>query len=815
MLILLIGHAMKAVMSVKATFESWGALRWWRLAWLVVALIVTAQTIQQHFGLGWMVKLEVDKRRITKDGDVYEWRIQHRYRNHAMEHRMWLLEDGVKLQRAEKASAMAHLKDGWFNYYREVVKFVPRDGSDPRTNNHRYQALALKQWEGRELWLPWLVLLALSWKISRGSSGLSLPSWRVRHELLWVFLIALGIGAIRVFGAGLYSDGTFTLGGQPESDASGWYNMAWGLAEGWGITTEFNGQRPFYSVMMAPFFWLPGDPMEWLRGMNTMLWALAAVVVYALGKALAGRWVAVVGALVVMIGEKHIAHVMGVLTESPGLGLGAVAVLAAWYAVKRQSLWASLVAGGLYGFANMTAGTTLLGLPALAFFFLAVGWIKKGWKHSLWIAGVFTVGASMVWLPWLLRQKVVMGIATPSTNGATLMRGGADPVHKRMWPGMDDEARQKGNIARSDAAGLYRYHMAEFKKIVAEDPVRYIKQVAVAWWECFEYARITDEGVRLGGLLLLVILGLGSVWKRGDVSGLLIALALGPPWMLLPRQAVLPLMVVSALVMLWHVRKDDRLYLVLLLLVNLGSATFLAALSGNQTATRLWQGMDWALWLLVMASLECLWLTLTAWLGRWTKRVPDSVHTEDLADKDLRWATASLWTCVVMTVLCLASTAWGPRSVASTSLSKEIQDNALAKVRAEHPDTSVRTETTMQVLHLRMTHRRFLQPAGYDTGFWLRHYGRMPVTRWQWMPESADKNTSPDLRTAGYFQAGGDLDTIEPGQELLTVSRRRDYPSRLGGPKYTAHDTLAAIPLRDGVPEWKKVIWFSKLPLAH
>ncbi|MBL9117288.1 MAG: glycosyltransferase family 39 protein [Verrucomicrobiaceae bacterium] len=816
-MILLIGHVMEAEMSLKATFESWGVDRWWRLAWVLVATVVFAQVVQQHFGLGLTVRLEVEAKKIALDDGVYEWRIQHRYRNPLMEHRVVLFENGVPLQHAEKASAISYLRDGWYNHFRDVVKFVPKDGSDPRTNGKKYTLLAPKQWEGAEWMVPFLVLLALSIRLRKGRGGkVALPAFVERHDAAVVFSVALVVAFLRVVGAGLYSDGTFCVGGQPESDSAGWYNMAYGLAEGWGITTGFDGQRPFYSVMMAPLFLLPGDPMDWVRAMNAALWALGALSAYALGRALGGRVLGVCGALAVMMGETHLPHVMGVLTESPGMGLCALGTLAAWRALKTANTWLMVVAGALYGFANMTSGTTLLGVPMLAIYFLVVTWMRNGWVRSIWIAGAFTVGMSAVFLPWLIRQKVVLGVMTPSTNSGTLLRGGADPVHKRMWPGMNDEPILHGGVKRGDYAGEYLYHMNLFKKTVAEDPVRYIKQVSAAWVESFTYMRINDPAVRLAGISMLGCLGLAAAWRRGDIAGLLVAAGLIVGWMALSRDIVMWLFFVALGVLIWRWRSSERLWLLLLLALNLGSATVLAGMSGNQTASRLWQSIDWALVLISLAAFRELWLLLDGWIVKLMKSEnAPSTEEQEVVGVD-RWTTSTMWVCTAMAVFCVLATIIGPRHKPLAPLTPGAGAELLQKVKSEHPDDSIRAAAdNLQVSYLKMTHRRYLQPVGYDTGHWLRHYGRMPVERWQFVAERADSKESPDGRSAGYMQARGDIGSVRPGQGFLAVSLKQDYKSRISGEPYPVQATVAVVPVLDGKPDWQELKWMEKLPMAY
>lgn len=795
-------------MEAKATMESGRAQRWWNVAWAVCAVLVMAQTVQQHFGLGLTVKLTMETKKISKEADVYEWRLLHRYRNPMMTYRAVLLEDGWPLQRAERASEVLERKNGWFNIYRDLARFVPVDGSDPRTNGRKYEMQVPKQYEGREIWVPWLVLLVLSFKVKRPER---MGAWQLKApSTTMVFAVALGIALVRVWSAGLYSDGVFAVGGQPESDASGWYQHGQGLSEGWGITTGFSGQRPFYGVMLSPLFQLPGDPMTWIKLLHVLLWAAAAAGLYALGVALSGPAVGLASAFALMTGEIHLQHVLAVLTENPGLSLAILATLAMWLGFV-QKKWSLIgVSGLLMGFGNLAAGATLFAIPMLAFLVLGFSWLRLGFRQAVVWSAVFTVGVSAVFLPWMIRQHFVMGTFTPSTNSATLLRGGADPVHKRMWPGMHEEAVEKGGVAPDDEAGGYRYHMAIYRQLVKEDPARYVKQVFDAWWNCFPYFKLIDPGFRLAGLLLLAVCGLGAVWRSGRVTGLVVAMLLGLGWLALDRWMTLGVLAVSLGIVSWHCRRDDRLWLVIMLVLNLAAGTILAGMAGNQTTGRMWQVLDWAVILLVFSALVVLWEGVTHLLGR--LRGADCTPSVEAASTDPQWAVWPVWTMwagLVCTVFAVTMTVVGPGRGSVMRLSPQEAEETLQKVRSQHPNESVHSRSDLAVDVIRLGHRRYLQPAGYDTAHWMSHYGRRPFDRWVMSPERADVHASPDKRTFGPTQGRGELGGIAADQTVIWVAAKARQVYGLNGSAYTSSDGVAAIPITDGRPDWSRVVWLE------
>lgn len=795
-------------MGLKAFFDSEGGRRWCRVAWVLCAAYVVFQTVQQYYGAGLKVRLPMEVRKMSKDGDMYEWRLQHRYRNPLMVHRAVLLEDGWPLQRAERVTQVMERKNGWFNIYRDLARWVPVDGSDPRTNGRKYEMEVPRQYEGRELWLPWVLLVALSLTLKGGKDrapgGLS-----PRAALGLVAVTSLVVAAWRVWAAGLFSDGVFSVGGQPESDASAWYQHAQGLAEGWGITTGFSGQRPFYSVLMVPLFLLPGDPMMWIRGLHIVLWAMAAVGVYALGVTLRGPLLGVCCAAALLLGETHLTHVLAVLTENPGLSLSILATLALWLGLSRGRVLLLGVSGLLMGFANLAAGATLLSLPGLAITVLLFGWRRERFQTGLRWSVVFTLSVSAVFLPWMIRQKMVMNTFSPSTNSATLLRGGADPVHKQMWPGMHDEPAAAG-IARDDEAASYAYHMKLYRELVREDPVRYVKQVGEAWLECFSFFRISDPGLRLAGLMLLGVLGLRAVWREGHVAGLLVAMGLAFGWLQLERPVAGWVLLGSLLVMLATYRKDLRLWLLVILMLNLAGGTVLAGMSGNQTASRLWQVIDWAVFLILLGALGVVWEALSRRIrlgGRSAAAEPPPESEELPWVGGLTVGAAAVG--VACSLLAVGLTLAGPGKADVETLTEAQQQELVAKVKAEHPKPEVRARTDLSAAVIRLGHRRYLQPAGYDTAHWMTHFGRRSFDRWVLSPERADRHVPPDNRSFGAAQARGNLEAFAADEVLVWISAPAPQQDRLSGTRYTSADGVAAVPWTNGKADWSRAVWLE------
>lgn len=806
---------MEAGMATKATVESRVVHQVWLGIWLVLAAYVTFQTLQQHFGFGLTKTLILEPQKIVKDGDTYSWKLPHRYRNPLMYSRVQLLEDGQPFSRVDRLNSLIEHGAGWFLVANIQVKFLVSAGENPQTNGRRYEVVMPVQYEGMELWVPWLALLGASWMVARRGLSWPLRLHAPRHELALVFLLSLVVTSWRVHQLGVYSDGSFNVCGEPQSDAAGWFMMAQGIAEGWGITGEFSGQRPIYGAMIAPLYFLPGDPLTWFLGFNVVLLGVAAVAVYALASLLSGRLLATVATAAVVVGDNHLVHIMNVSTETAGLALGLVSALALALALRDDRRWYYAVGGLLVGLANLASGATMLSIPALAFLVLAGSWVKGGLRHALASSAIFTVGVSLVFLPWMIRQKVVVGTFSPSLNSGTLLRSGADP--RISWADIHHDAQQTGGVAVGDLAGANAHHMKHFRQLVAADPIGYVQRVLAQWVQSFQYFKVNDPGFRAAGFVLLLLLALLAVIQRRNVAGLVVALALGTLWYQLERQQSLFIAVLGYLALIWHFRRTADRWLVPLMLLHLGSATFLVGgMAANQTISRTWQVVGWSLQLPALASLGLLW----AWLSSAAERlqpwcrghaVEDGPESGGLLRGTNTLIMATTTYCLFAITISMAAVLLGPDKRGKVTIHPAVLEQALAHVAQHYPGGPV-SSARLNIKPVRLGYRQHFQPAGHDPASWLSHLKKAAFDRWFYSLEAADIAAPPDQRFYGYGQTAVQPRSIAPNEAVLWVSEPQIHRSSIDGSSYTVHNGLAIVPLNRGEPDLSGIQWLKPCP---
>ncbi|MDA0814601.1 MAG: hypothetical protein O3C21_19675, partial [Verrucomicrobia bacterium] len=172
-------------------------------------------------------------------------------------------------------------------------------------------------------------------------------------------------------------------------------------------------------------------------------------------------------------------------------------------------------AGALIGLSNVTRTFTMLGLPLFAFITLGGCMLQRlAWKRAILVCAMFTLGATCVMGPWMIRQKLRFDTFSLSTAGSDLLYSAA--TDSPGWNAdLYDELKEAG-IERSDSGAVHAFYAARYAETVKQDPVRYFKRL-VSW--AFEYVTTHDFGSPLTRLALLIAGVFGAIrgWGRGRV----------------------------------------------------------------------------------------------------------------------------------------------------------------------------------------------------------------------------------------------------------------------------------------------------------
>ena len=337
----------------------------------------------------------------------------------------------------------------------------------------------------------------------------------------------------------LYEEGSF--GGPEFHDSSDWSPGA-----------------PF--LYAASFFATGGAREGTARIVEALLGVATILVVFALGWRLGGRrlgrWAGLFAAFAVAVYPPFLHTTGELMSEPPAMLTLPAAILAFLWAGERESNWAWLAPGVLFGLTAMFRPEYLL--VAAAFVVLAAiragrerG--KRDWRRGLAGAAVLLVAIVLPILPWTIRNLVVLERAVPiSTGGGKALYVGtylpADGEyqrvkailvkryeHRNLAPNSEalnevnptplfdevaeEETREHPGLSRDEALG--KLGRENFSRYIEEDPVAYlemtVRKVGRMWSSGVGEAMNTTAGrvvqilLVFAGLAGLVLLAL---WRR-------------------------------------------------------------------------------------------------------------------------------------------------------------------------------------------------------------------------------------------------------------------------------------------------------------
>jgi 4-amino-4-deoxy-L-arabinose transferase-like glycosyltransferase len=574
-------------------------------AWLLAVPFVL-MLAQQHFGLGITRSFVAAPERVRQDEGCFRWALPEDYRVPLMDSRGELTEDGEAVfNRAAKPSEAKRLGASWWNIHAGALRFMPPDGTDPRTNGRRYEVTLPARVEPPMLW--GLAALLVACLMLRARSGRPPePSGR-RVPLLaqcgLVFAVTLAALCARVLVMRDYCDPTFVMKDFADSDAGGWHEMGVLLSEGHPLSLSgFSGQRPMHGVMLAGVMAVFGEHTLVARLMNCVLFAIAASGVWCLGVLLRSRWVALALVAVVAWHQDRLGILHAVLTENSGLAFAVAAMLVTWAAVWELSPRWSLLAGITHGLGVLASGMTLFALPFYTLIVLANPLARRApWRVAVLMVVMFVTGVSAVFLPWMTRQKMAFGKFTLSLNTGEVLAGAASP-EGRLSPALLAEAGPYGkNI--TDPGERYAYFAGRFKEMVAADPGAYLRHVGRSFLAAFEHVQVEDPVLVLAGVLVALLPAVAAGFRGAGGWHLLAALAVMAAWSHIRCEHVFPATVALGFFAWRRARWPEERLALALVFATIAGLAILGGLTGNQVTRRSWTTADWAVAAVLMLGL--------------------------------------------------------------------------------------------------------------------------------------------------------------------------------------------------------------------
>lgn len=379
---------------------------------------------------------------------------------------------------------------------------------------------------------------------------------------LFIFLAAF---SIRIYFACTHRhyDNVFAVRGVPFSDGHLWTMGAMLLAEGKGLGDVL---RPGLSVALAFFYpWL-GYSFHTITALNIVVGSLTALFIFLIARTVFNESIAIAAAGFFVLDPSQIVQIPQATTEPLGLLFFTTSVYCLLLADRGGRRKPALISGVLLGLSNLTRPLTLVCAPFYAGQLVLSEWLRtRGLKRALVPAIALLTGIVLTLSPWLIRQRLVQGVWSLSTNLGEALYAATSPKYKTWTSRVRADADRAG--VKPTMGARYKYFIAESLKNIRRDPAFYTGQVARSCWQylnCFDSKiRSTDKsfpfrewtqlveaqvlflwititllvvtglrlwahsGISAGCVFLAIAAGLIMVWRLWPVCGGIIVLATG------------------------------------------------------------------------------------------------------------------------------------------------------------------------------------------------------------------------------------------------------------------------------------------------
>ncbi len=252
--------------------------------------------------------------------------------------------------------------------------------------------------------------------------------------------------------------------------------------------------QPLYGFFLIPIYW--SADRSWLAvGLAQIAAAVVtAWLVYAIGRRISSRGVALLGALLATLHPYLVWHDIHLNREILDQVLAAAVVLLALIAAERdRSLWWAAALGGALGIA-------ILGNARLILLPLVVGaWLlaRKGWAHhGLAALLVVSAGTALMLAPWVARNAVSVGCYAVTTDARALWKANNPNTYDVLARGgwIDDVPNIPGAPPSPQDAGAIYARTGRIVKVDECAQMRYYRQLVIDFW-----AEHPGEKVRLAG----------------------------------------------------------------------------------------------------------------------------------------------------------------------------------------------------------------------------------------------------------------------------------------------------------------------------
>jgi Dolichyl-phosphate-mannose-protein mannosyltransferase len=389
-------------------------------------------------------------------------------------------------------------------------------------------------------------------------------------------------------------NGLVTVRGVPYSDGQTWTFAAIELLHGHGLGNVY---RPFFSIVLALFFIWTDWSFTVITVVNVLAGAITAAFLFLAVRLSFNRCIGLAAAAFFAFDPSQVIKGPEAATEPLGLLFFVLSVYFMLEISQRRTGSAAVLSGVFLGLSNLTRPLTLFCAPVYVALLGGFEWSRrKSLRPAIIIVSLFTLGTIGSMAPWLIRQKIVHGVWSVSTNMGEALYAATSPQYKTWTQQVRRDADRAG--VKPTVGTLYAFYMHGSVEHIRENAGFYFRQTSAALWDylnCFDLDHRTKSKefafrthltnnveaqilfiFGVGAMLLFV--GLRKI-KNDLAAGaifLFVSVVLMLLWRLLPSYG--NFLILSAgfvLGLLWGKSKENVLLLAAsLLITGVGGAIF-------------------------------------------------------------------------------------------------------------------------------------------------------------------------------------------------------------------------------------------------
>jgi 4-amino-4-deoxy-L-arabinose transferase-like glycosyltransferase len=218
--------------------------------------------------------------------------------------------------------------------------------------------------------------------------------------------------------------------------------------------------QPLYGWVLVPVYWIFGRNWWSVGILQILLAVITAWLVYEIGRRVLGPRAGLVGAAIATLNPYLIWHDVHVNREIVDQVVAAALVLLTLMVAERPSLKLATLLGGVTGL-SMLGNTRLIGVPVLCAVYLAFRLPRA--RATVLVCGLVIVGATVVVMPWLIRNDVNVGCFAITTDGRAMWKANNPRTYALLSSGQwIDNVGQRpprppepGHLTPDEVHGLY------------------------------------------------------------------------------------------------------------------------------------------------------------------------------------------------------------------------------------------------------------------------------------------------------------------------------------------------------------------------